>query len=293
MVGRNEIGGDVRLGRLAVDSGMLERTDLDGALAMQRILRRAGLGDRLGAILVERGHLDRATVEGLLSTQASRTGQPVGPVGSIRLTADQNRDLLKALWKERSISRPEVSRSLAIQRALSRQGIERSVGEVLVGRGLVGRLTVERVLGCDLGFRPIDCEEATVPLFGRVAIAMGAASALAVRTGLRVQAILREAGGRVAIGDVLLDRGDLDRADIDRILAEQDRRRRRVRWSMVARIDDLPAEDRARARDLVWANRAGGESIGRATHVRRALAAMGMEIDLADVLSAFDRPAAN
>lgn len=145
----------VLLGEIAVELGMLTRSQLDGVLAEQGSRKSTPLG----ALLVIRGILTHSELGDLLSEQTLRLKAPAG-WGALR-----REDTLfgRVVQKMRLAEPEEVSEGLRMQASLADRGIYLRLGELLVRRGHMNQFEVAQAmaatgqpmwycLSCDRGY---------------------------------------------------------------------------------------------------------------------------------------------
>lgn len=152
----------VLLGEIAIELGMITRTQLDGLLQEQGRLKKTPLG----ALLVIRGILSHQELAELLSEQKRRLKAPAG-YGQLR-----REDTLfgRVVQKLRLAEPEEVSECLRLQAALAERGIVIRLGDLLVRRGVMNHFEVAQAmvemgnamwycLACDRAFGEKDLGE--------------------------------------------------------------------------------------------------------------------------------------
>ena len=128
----------VLLGEIAVELGMITRTQLDGLLKEQGRLKSTPLG----ALLVIRGILSHGELAELLSEQKRRLKAPAG-FGELR-----REDTLfgRVVQKLRLAEPGEVSECLRMQATLAERGVVIRLGELLVRRGYMNHFEVAQAM---------------------------------------------------------------------------------------------------------------------------------------------------
>ncbi len=153
---------DLRFGQMAVENGLIGRSDLGAALREQAALAEKGIVKRIGQVAYERGSMSVEAVRSILRMQSARTGGVAEEVDLYRSTADGVR-IGEVLERNRLVVRPGVDRALRIQSELRAIGIVRPLGQILVDLGLVDRHSLEATLEVQAARRDRSGPGAAVP----------------------------------------------------------------------------------------------------------------------------------
>ena len=134
------------LGELLIETGWLAPTELEGALAEQRLTGRL-----VGEILVGSGYISAFTLGRALASQHGVDLQPSGNVEPVTATATRSpvdgptpwRPLGKLLIEKEFLTRRQLEHALDEQRASDGR---RLLGEILVGSGVLSGVSLARAL---------------------------------------------------------------------------------------------------------------------------------------------------
>ncbi|MBI4616005.1 MAG: hypothetical protein HY720_20480 [Planctomycetes bacterium] len=302
-----------RLGQLAIYNGLLSKEQLDRCLIVQKDLSRRGYPAKLGKILVERRHANRMTVSALLRGQAEHRGLAADQVNDsvevVKLVREEHEALLARVEEEGLVEPDKLATCREIQSAWWDHRIDKPLGELLVEKGFLSESVMEEILGriragheklaaVVRGGQGPDANREVAGdsilargiravrrfRLGRLAQQEGLATKEQVRDALRTQVRLRELGIVLRVGEALIDRGVLTTADVSRLLRVQKERRGAIDWRSLAGSASVSAADAALARILVAGGILDQGELDECRYVRRAIAELGLERDLARVI---------
>ncbi len=268
------------LPRLVVGRGLMTEEALaDCRRARREIFERFGLTYTLGQVVFERLLVVRPDLRGTILSSggiASLLGRDV-PIEMLKFSPEAHDRFVDRVQKSGLISDAAWQECFTIQYELSRFGILKHLGELLVEKG-----HADRGLALEYLRPPADPERLPCLAFDRIAVAnglLGEGAAAAARA--KQDRIRAETGLDVPIGRILYETGQLRRIEVEAILESQVRIGRLAVAEADLRILKLSRiEDQAMSARLA---REGVSTEDQSIAVRTAATLAGFGLDLAPI----------
>ncbi len=264
----------VRLGELAVRTGLLDEHAIARAMRLLRVTRPLGAGWKIGEVLVRERALDGSLVEALLQIQRQRNGVHLGRVHRLRRLADWETyrfdDLLfgRLAIQHGFIGSSQLEDALSAQRVARSAGRSIPLGEILREQGALIQRHVDAVAEIQTAKREsylslsggrVTAPRPEEPTLGSILCRKGLLQERRLAECLKVQRDLGSLGLPQPLGRILLQSTDLSADALHSVLDEQQVARAALRAARIRRKRVWRVVQAACAAVLVVAlSRAGG-----------------------------------
>ncbi|MBI4615154.1 MAG: hypothetical protein HY720_16185 [Planctomycetes bacterium] len=272
------------IGEIAVRRKVLTPRQLDDCRALQRRIRdEFWLDYTLGQMILERVFATNARIRPIL-LQEGGAAEILGPDATVdffKLSRAAESRLLERVRRDVIVHAAAFQECFQLQEDLSRLGILRRVGELLVDRGYV-----DRALADECRRAPVVAEELPALGFSRIAVHNGLVTEKEAADALELtDRIERDLGIRIPIGQVFFELGCLSRAEIEAILAAQVEVGRLAPDRTVLRVLKLSEiEEDILLQRLLGSGRLHEELLSRAVDLSTRLVEHGLDLGPLEVL---------